>query len=158
MAELAEKSGVHLTGADSGWPVAAAAEPDPHKDGTGADPHTHASSVADSVIEVSERQALVVDATAGQYKLTFSGQQTADIAFNATAANIVSALEALSNVGVGDVAVAGPTVSGTERLYYITFQGDLAEEDVAELTVQAGTTPLSGGGAEATVSTITPGS
>lgn len=37
MATTTEKSGVHLTGADSGWPVAADAEPDPHKDGTGTD-------------------------------------------------------------------------------------------------------------------------
>jgi hypothetical protein len=42
MATIAvNKSGVHLTGADSGWPVATAsdtAEPEPKKDGTGADP------------------------------------------------------------------------------------------------------------------------
>lgn len=159
MAEVVEKSGVHLTGADSGWPVAGSSEAQPKKDGTGSDPHSRASEVAGGVFEINERQKLVVDATAGQFKLTYSGQQTADIAFNASAAALTSALEALSNIGVGDVLVSGPTVSGTQRTWYVTFQGaTLGESDVAQMTTQAGTTPLSGGAGTATVTTTTPGS
>lgn len=37
MGTEAEKSGVHLTGRDSGWPVGSDPEPEPKHDGTGAD-------------------------------------------------------------------------------------------------------------------------
>ena len=157
MAEVTEKSGVHLTGGDSGWPVAGSAEPQPKKDGTGADPHSTASSVDDNVFEIDERQKVVVDATGGTFTLTYSGQTTAAIDFDATTAEVKSALEALSNIGVGDVAVAGgPGNDGGDNPYYVTFQGALAESDVAELTSSA--TNLTGGAGTAAVSTTTPGS
>lgn len=51
MATHPEKSGVHLTAADSGWPTGnVAVEPDFTKDGTGADPHPDAVSVAAGLI------------------------------------------------------------------------------------------------------------
>ena len=52
MATTDEKSGVHLTGEDSGWPVAADAEPDPKKDGSGDDDAAlpNAEEVADGEI------------------------------------------------------------------------------------------------------------
>lgn len=154
---MAEKSGVHLTGADSGWPVASSAEPDPRKDGTGADPHSRASEVADSTFEVNERQKVVVDATGGTFTLTYDGQTTAAIAFNAAASAVAAALEALSNIGVGDVAVAGgPGNAGGSAPYYVTFQGALEEQDVAQLTASAAS--LTGGASTVTISTTTPGS
>lgn len=161
MADVVERSGVHLTGADSGWPVASSDEPDPHKDGTGSDPHSRADSVAANVVQVDERQKIVVKAGGGQFKLTFEGQQTADLAYNISAANLKTALEALSNIGVGDVAVSGgPGNAAGDAPYYVTFQGALADSDRTQMTTQAGTTPLSGGtgGSSATVSTTTPGS
>lgn len=39
------RSGIHLTGEDSGWPVAAEPEDDPKKDGTGDDPHDQAVAI-----------------------------------------------------------------------------------------------------------------
>ena len=53
---------------------------------------------------VDERQDVVILASAGTYTLTYSGQTTAAIAYNATPAQVQSALEALSNVGVGQVS------------------------------------------------------
>jgi uncharacterized phage protein gp47/JayE len=44
---------------------------------------------------------------AGSFKITFSGQTTAVIGFGATAATVLAALEALSNIGAGNVAVTG---------------------------------------------------
>lgn len=44
-------------------------------------------------------------ATGGTYNLVVNGQVTADIAYNAVEAAITTALEALSNVGVGDIVV-----------------------------------------------------
>ncbi|MGN7133383.1 hypothetical protein ACTHQY_08930 [Rhodococcoides corynebacterioides] len=49
--------------------------------------------------------------TAGTFTLTVAGQTTAGIAYNATAAAIDTALEALSTVGSGNATVTG-TVSG----------------------------------------------
>jgi hypothetical protein len=52
-----EKSGVHITSADSGWPVGdTAVEPPYTKDGTGTDDEAlpEALSVAGGVIEVSD--------------------------------------------------------------------------------------------------------
>ena len=46
---FAEKSGVHLTGVDSGYPVATAddtAEPEPKKPGDGTDPHLAVKAVS----------------------------------------------------------------------------------------------------------------
>lgn len=45
-------------------------------------------------------------ATAGDFTLTFEGETTAAIAFDATAAEIKTALELLSNVNVDDLSVA----------------------------------------------------
>lgn len=59
--------------------------------------------------------------TAGTFTLTFSGQTTAPIAFNATAAVIQAALEALSNIAPGDVLAAGGPVNTTPVT--ITFYG-----------------------------------
>ena len=46
-------------------------------------------------------------ATAGTYTLTFNGQTTTGIAFNATAAVVQAALQALSNIGPNNVIVGG---------------------------------------------------
>lgn len=55
--------------------------------------------------------------TGGTFTLTFQGQTTAAMAYNISAANMVLALEALSNIAVGDVAVVQ-----TGFQYQITFQ------------------------------------
>ena len=54
-----------------------------------------------------EVQTSLLDAvmTGGTYTLTYKGQTTAAIAWNATAANIETALELLSTVEVGDISV-----------------------------------------------------
>ena len=56
--------------------------------------------------KTDEQQTIRVNnATGGTFTLTFSGQTTAPLAFNATAAQIEAALEALSNLGPDDIAV-----------------------------------------------------
>jgi hypothetical protein len=91
--------------------------------------------------------------TGGSFRLTWNGQQTAVIAYNATAATVQAALEALSNIGVGNVAVGGGPGPGTP--YTVTFQGQFASENVAQMTAShtftGGTTPA------IAVTTTTPG-
>lgn len=111
---------------------------------------------------VFEVQSVKVDATAGQFKLTFSGQQTGDIEFDASAttggASVRALLEALSNVAPGDVVVSGgPGDSGGTTPFVVTFEGVYAGVNVPALTAQAGTTPLSGGGSAVTITTTTSG-
>lgn len=82
------------------------------------------------------------------FTLTYNGQTTSAIAAAATAATVQTALEALSNINVGDVAVSGST-SGP---YTVTFTGPLAGANVAQMTA----TPTGGTGT-VTIATTTQG-
>lgn len=135
-----EKSGVHLTGADSGWPVGAAGEPGPNKDGTGANDAAlpKVASVAANVI-VASREVQRVELRGGDanstFKLTFDGQQTSALnRTTLTAAQLQTALEALSNIAPGDVAVTGPT-GGPYEIEFLEA-GAYGDTDVPELTAQ----------------------
>lgn len=71
--------------------------------------------------------------TGGTFTLTYAGQTTAGIAYNATAAVVRSALEALSNLDAGDVAVFG----GPGSPWTVTFGGTVVPVDVALMTASA---------------------
>ena len=81
------------------------------------------------------------------YTLTFSGQTTASIPAAATAAQIQAALEALSNIGAGNVEV-----TGTASPFTVKFIGARANTNVAQMT----STPTGGSGT-VTVATTTAG-
>jgi hypothetical protein len=74
--------------------------------------------------------------TGGNFTLTFDGQTTGNIAYNAAASAVQSALVALSSVGTGNVSVAG---SGGGP-YTVTFQGDLANTELSLTGSGAGLT------------------
>lgn len=79
--------------------------------------------------------------TGGSFKLTLSGQTTADIAFNATAAAVAAAVAALSNVGTGNVTGGGGPLPGTAvTLTFSSTLGDVAQMTAAH-TLTGGTTP-----------------
>lgn len=82
------------------------------------------------------------------FTLTYSGQTTAAILAAATAAEVRTALEALSNIDVGDITVTG-AAGGP---YTVTFGGKLANADIAAMTA----TPTGGTGT-VTVATTTAG-
>lgn len=71
--------------------------------------------------------------TTGTFTLTFGGQTTANIAFDATAAAVKTALEALSTIGTGNVDVTATTAAGSGKLsvaanvYTVEFVGELAQ-------------------------------
>ena len=65
-------------------------------------------------------------ATAGTYTLTFNGQTTTPIAYNATAATVQAALQALPNVGANNLIVGGTgSPSVTASTLSFTFQNAL---------------------------------
>lgn len=84
------------------------------------------------------------------FTITYSGQTTASIDDDATAAEVQAALEALSNLAPGDVVVTGGPL-GTGPMT-VTFGGTLANTNVAQMT----TTPTGGTGT-VTVATTTAG-
>lgn len=92
--------------------------------------------------------------TGGNFKLTFQGAQTANIAYNAIASAVQSALEALSTIGSGNVTGGGGPLPGSAVT--VTFVGTLAAQSFALLTADA--TGLTGGVTPAvTVTKSTPG-
>ncbi|MGZ9829857.1 hypothetical protein ACXYTP_23370 [Tsukamurella ocularis] len=70
---------------------------------------------------------VTVKGTGGTFTLTFAGQTTTGIAYNAAPATVRAALEALSSVGAGNV-----TVTGTAGNYVLAFTvpGELTGQDV----------------------------
>lgn len=99
----------------------------------------------------NELQEIIIDATGGNYTLTYSGQTTANIAATATAATIQAALIALSNIGPSEVVVAG-AVGGP---FTVEFKGTLGDINVAQMT--ATDVSLSGGSTMVAVRTIRQG-
>jgi hypothetical protein len=92
--------------------------------------------------------------TGGTFTLTFSGQQTAAIAYNANAAAVQTALENLSNLVPGDVTVGGGPGPGTP--YTVTFTG--ASYGSTDVSVMTAASSFTGGTSPATaVTTTTPG-
>jgi hypothetical protein len=78
---------------------------------------------------VHEVQTITVSATS--FTLTFSGQTTGSLTTATTdGADVQAALEALSNIAVGDVSVSGPDTGP----YVVTFGGTMADADVAAIT------------------------
>jgi hypothetical protein len=116
-----------------------------------------AGKMTDGVqLSTNEVQSITVDAAGGTFTITYSGQTTTAIAYNAAASAVQSALEALSNIGVGDVSVTGgPGSAGGATPYFIEFRKTLGQTNVAAVTTGVGS--LTGGAATAAVATVTPG-
>ncbi|MGC4886692.1 hypothetical protein [Micromonospora sp. DT227] len=104
----------------------------------------------------SESQTVTVTGgpTGGTFTLTFNGETTGAIAFNATADAVKAALAALPSVNASDLAVSGGP--GPNTPYVVAFRGQFAGQNVAQMTASGasltgGTTP------SVTVTTTTAG-
>lgn len=80
--------------------------------------------------------------TGGTFTLTYSGQTSGNIAYNAGPGAMVTALEALSNIGSGEAKVTGP-IGGP---WDVRFDGTLGDQELTLMTGSAanltgGTTP-----------------
>jgi hypothetical protein len=101
--------------------------------------------------DTNEQQTINLGAaSAGSITITFAGQTTGSIAFNALAATVQTALEGLSNVDPGDIIVTGGALPATITL---TFAGQYAGTNVAQVTV----TPTGLTGGTVTVNTTVSG-
>ena len=83
-----------------------------------------------------QQTVLARGATAGTFTLTFKGETTAALPFDATAAQIDTALEALSTVGANGVQVTGGPVNSTNTNINTTvhFRRALQQADQPQLT------------------------
>lgn len=106
---------------------------------------------------VNEIQTLTITGapTGGSYVLGFDGQNTAPIAYNAAASAVKLALEALSNIDIGDVVVAGGPHPGAAIT--VEYSGKYGKKNVVQIVSVSNT--FTGGAAPAlTVTTTTAGS
>jgi PKD repeat protein/type 1 glutamine amidotransferase len=105
-------------------------------------------------MKTDESQTVRVNnATGGTFTLTFNGQTTAPLAFNATAAQIQAAVEGLSNVGAGNAAATGGPVNTANVT--VSFRGALSQTDVSQITADA--SALTGSSPAVAVATTQPG-
>lgn len=104
---------------------------------------------------VNEEQSVTITGapTGGTFTLTFDGQTTGTIAYNATAGAVQAALNALSNIRTGDVMVTGANGGPYEVTFTSSFQGtNVAQMTASGAGLTGGTTP------GVTVATVTSGS
>ncbi|MGZ3196538.1 MAG: hypothetical protein ACXU60_05505 [Croceibacterium sp.] len=114
--------------------------------GAASEPYARVVPVLAVAPLASDVQTLSVSGapTGGTFTLTFAGQTTAAIAFNATAAALQAALAALTGVGAGNVACSGGPLPTANVI--IIFSGKLAFAaqpaiTVANNSLTGGTTP-----------------
>ncbi len=100
-------------------------------------------SDAEGNISKATDEVQSITVTDDPFTLTYSGQTTGDIAEGATPAEVQEALEALSNIAVGDVIV---TADSGAADYLVEFAGALQDTDVAAMTAT-----------NATIATVTAG-
>lgn len=113
---------------------------------------TNTVKFTDQITDEVQTVTITGSPTGGTFTLTYSGQTTSGIAYNASAATVATALKALSNIGDDDVSVSGDAGGP----YTVSFIGALADTDVAALTASGasltgGTTP------GVTIATVTTG-
>ena len=94
------------------------------------------------------QQKLILSATGGTFTMTFEGQSTSAVAYNATDAILQTDLAALSTIGSGNISVTG-AAGGP---YVIKFVGALAGLPQPLITTNAAR--LTGGAGTATISQI----
>jgi hypothetical protein len=95
----------------------------------------------------SEIQRIGVDAEAGTFTLSFEGEETTPIAFDADAAEVETALNELAAIGGAGAFVnvrGGPGDKDATSPYFVSFEGGLAETNVPQ--IGADSSGLSGGG------------
>lgn len=85
---------------------------------------------ARAAVNAQQVVALTSNPSGGTFTLTFDGQTTGTIAYNASASTIDTALEGLSNIGSGDLTVTG-SAGGP---WTIDFAGSLAAQPVAAIS------------------------
>lgn len=94
--------------------------------------------------------------TAGTFTLSYGGQTTAALEFNSTAAEVQTALGALSTIGAANISVTSTNAGGGTAAggpYVVTFIGSLG--DSSTITAITGTSSLTGGTSPTVTAAVT---
>jgi len=106
---------------------------------------------------IAEFQTITASGTVsgGTYTITIpaAGQTTAAIAYNANAATIQTALEALSGINDGDILVTGGALPGTPVTLEYALNGQFSGQNVGQITINSAS--LTGGGSYVPATTAT---
>ena len=102
------------------------------------DVYAGVNTVADGVNNEEQTITITGTPTGGTFTLTASGQTTAPIAYNATAATVRSALNALQSV---QVTVTGGPGPGTAWVVTFSTPGDVVQMTADDALLTGGTTP-----------------
>ena len=112
---------------------------------------TAAGSISTTTQDDEQQQINLVGATGGKFSISFGGQTTTDLDFDAAATDVQTALEALTTVGAGNVTVTGgPTNIGVLN---VAFTGTLASTNVGQMTVNNGSQTIAGATVTSAVTT-----
>jgi hypothetical protein len=104
---------------------------------------------------VNELEQITVNAGGGTFTISHEGDTSGPIPFNATAAEVQSALESLKSIGAGNVRVFQGGPGGP---YFVEFVGSLANKPITPLTTSRSLlTPSKTGAFLATVVVRRPG-
>jgi hypothetical protein len=104
----------------------------------------------------NEVETITVNATGGTFTITYGGETTGPINYNATAKEVEEALEKLPVLKPGDITVTGgPGGENGGTPYTLTFGGELKEKAITPVTTNR--SGLTGGAKLATVIVTKPG-
>jgi hypothetical protein len=108
---------------------------------------------------VNEIERITVNASGGTFTISHGGETTKELLFNASAAEVQSALEGLASIGMGNVVVkGGPGGEGGGTPYTVIFVGSLAGKAITPLTTShSSLRPSRNGAFLATVVVLQPG-
>lgn len=118
--------------------------PDYYFGGPAGEPAADVAPAQPVCFAESQQIAITGTPTGGTFTLTFDGQTTAGIAYNAISSAVKSALEALSNIEADSITASGGALPGTPVV--VVFGGQYDGTNVPEMTGSAagltgGTTP-----------------
>ncbi|MCC9601167.1 tandem-95 repeat protein [Stieleria sp. JC731] len=84
--------------------------------------------IGDEIQQIAMNTAV----TGGTFKLEFEGETTADIAFDATTADVQAALELLTTIDAGEIVLSGSLGIGS---ILVQFTGDRQDTNVQAITI-----------------------
>lgn len=118
--------------------------PDYYYGGPAGEPAADIAPAQPACFAESQQIAITGSPTGGTFTLTFDGQTTSTIAYNANSAAVKTALEALSNVEADSITATGGALPGTPVV--VIFGGQYAGVNIPQMTGNAagltgGTTP-----------------
>ena len=99
------------------------------KNAQGGQPQPAMVADASKLTAANAKQTVTVTATGGHFSLSLGAETTVNLAYNAAAADVQAALEALVAVGAGNVAVTGDAGGP----WTVEFKGALAGQPVATM-------------------------